>query len=81
MSRIPLKVRTYSGYKADERPVSFTLGDRIFTVVEVLDGWYGLEHAYFKLLADDGNRYILRHRMEDDSWEMVMMEAKGAPEE
>jgi len=81
MSQIPLKVRTYSGYKADERPLSFTLGDRSFEVVEVLDGWYGQDHAYFKLLADDGNRYILRHHMDSDSWEMVMMEAKGAPEE
>lgn len=79
-SVIPLRVRTYSGYKADERPVSFSLGDRDFQVVEVLDRWYGIDHAYFKLRADDGNLYVLRHQLDDDRWEMVMMEAEGAPE-
>ncbi len=75
-----LRVRTYSGYKADERPVSFSLGKRGFHVVEVLDRWYGEDHAYFKLRADDGNLYVLRHQMDNDNWEMVMMEADGAPE-
>jgi hypothetical protein len=31
--RMPLKVQTYSGYKADERPVSFTFGEKACGVV------------------------------------------------
>jgi len=80
MTPILLKVRTYSGYKADERPVSFTFGDRTCAVVELIDQWLGADHSYFKLRADDGDVYILRHRREDDAWEMVMLEAAGAPE-
>lgn len=75
---IRLTVRTYSGYKADERPVSFTFGEKTCDVVEIIDRWYGLDHAYFKLRASDGNLYVLRHHLEDEEWEMVMMEAGGA---
>lgn len=75
MPRTPLRVKTYSGHRADERPLSFSLDQREFRVVELLDRWYGPDHAYFKLRADDGNLYILRHRLDDDSWEMILMEA------
>lgn len=78
MVKISLKVETYSGYKADERPVSFTLVNRTFQVKEILDQWYGVDHTYYKLIADDSNLYIIRHDREMDEWEMVMMEA--APE-
>lgn len=42
-------------------------------VEEVLEQWYGPDHAFFKLRADDGNVYILRHltSMPDGGWELV----------
>ncbi len=66
-----LKVECYAGYKADERPRRFTPQSaraRTFEVRQVLDQWYGIGYACFKVLADDGNLYILRHDSEDDSW-------------
>ncbi len=78
--RMPLKVQTYSGYKADERPVAFTFGEKVCEVEELIDRWYGVDHAYFKLRANDGNLYVLRHRMDNDQWEMVLMEAGGTVE-
>lgn len=74
-----IKVQTYSGYRADERPTAFTLGERTFRVEEIVDRWFGADHAYFKLVADDGNLYVIRHDLEQDAWELVMMEAKQAP--
>ena len=78
-----LRVSTHSGYKADERPTDFALGERILHVREVVDRWYGEEHAYFKLLADDGNLYLIRHDIVADEWELVLFEAVspggGAP--
>ena len=79
MNRILLKVETYAGYKADERPVSFTLKDRAFHVAEILDRWYGADHPYFKVAVDDGNTYTIRHDLELDEWEMVQMEAALRP--
>jgi len=74
--KIVLKVETYSGYKADERPVSFALHDKVFKVKECIDQWYGEGYAYFKVKADDGCTYIMRHHMDNDQWELIMMEAE-----
>ena len=59
-----LRVRSYSGRKADERHVRFQLGDHEYVVEEVVDQWYGPD-AFFKVRADDGNLYILSTR----AWE------------
>ena len=77
MTGLKLTVSTYSGYKADERPTAFTLGGRTFQVREIIDRWYGEEHAYFKLTADDGNLYILRHDSATGLWELVMTETRS----
>jgi hypothetical protein len=67
-----LQVECYSGYKADERPLRFsfggTPGGQVFEVKEVLDQWYGVGYHCFKVLADDGNFYILRHQQAQDNW-------------
>jgi hypothetical protein len=71
---LPLKVECYAGYKADERPLRFTLGSahaaRTLEVKEVLDQWYGVGYRCFKVLADDGDIYILRHQEPEDVWSL-----------
>ncbi len=66
-----IKVECYAGYKADERPLRFTLqgahGARTLDVRKVLDQWYGAGYSCFKVLADDGI-YILRHHEAEDIW-------------
>lgn len=74
-----VRVECYSGYKADERPVRFHLGEKTLEVAEILDRWYGEEHEYFKVRADDGNTYLLRHLRKDDRWELTMFQGKGLP--
>ncbi len=71
---ISVKVRTTPGYDAHEDPVSFRIGDRTFLISEILDRWYGAENAYFRLLADDGNLYMIKHDLNADEWELVQME-------
>jgi len=68
-----LYVQCYAGRKADERPLRFQLSDHEYFVEELLDQWYGPEHSFFKLRADDGNLYILRHQtcVPDGEWELV----------
>ena len=66
-----LKVECYAGYKADERPLRFTAqkaGARTFEVKEVLDQWCGVGYCCFKVRADDGAIYILKHTETDDIW-------------
>ncbi|HCJ67055.1 MAG TPA: hypothetical protein DHV62_06960 [Elusimicrobia bacterium] len=65
-----LKVNCYSGYRANERPVSFSLGEKEFQVKEILDRWYGPDYQYFKVKADDENIYILKYDENKDFWEL-----------
>lgn len=69
--RFTLQVQCYAGYRADERPLRFrgaTAGARSYEVKEVLDRWYGPGYQCFKVLADDGNLYILRHDQYKGTW-------------
>ena len=68
-----LKVECYAGYKADERPLRFTpqkAGARTLEVRQLLDQWYGVGYRCFKVHADDGAVYILKHIEPDDTWEL-----------
>ena len=67
-----LQVECYSGYRADERPLRFAFpgkaGAPTYEVKDVLDQWYGVGYQCFKVRADDGNIYILRHQINEDCW-------------
>ena len=68
-----VQVQCYAGRKADERPVRFGLNNHEYLVEEVLDQWYGPEHVFFKVRADDGKVYILRHETSrsNGEWDLV----------
>jgi hypothetical protein len=69
-----VRVECYPGRKADERPVRFRLDVHSYMVQEVLDRWYEPEHVFFKIRADDGNLYILRHQTsvpDGKKWDLV----------
>ena len=72
-------VQCYSGRKAEERPIRFRLDGHEYFVEEVLDEWYGPEDVFFKVRADDGNLYILRHQtsVPDGEWELVSFRDSG----
>jgi hypothetical protein len=63
-----IEVESYSGHRADERPVRFRLGERWIAAAEVVDRWYDPEATYFKVRGDDGDIYILRHTERRDEW-------------
>lgn len=71
-----LRVECYSGYRGEETPRRFFIGDRRLEVVEVLDRWLAPAHRYFKLLGSDGAVYILRHDVSTLTWELTMYEYK-----
>jgi hypothetical protein len=75
-----IQVTAYSGYKANERPLSFVLDDKTLEVRDIIDRWYGVEHDYFKVLADDGAVYLLRWNRHRDIWFLVRVyEKEGIP--
>ncbi len=71
-----IKVETYSGYKADQRPLRFILGNRRYQVLSVEDQWYSASASYFRVRADDGNVYVLRHDETEDQWALDAFRAE-----
>lgn len=69
-SMLEISVITYSGFKADERPVSFLMGKREVQVSEIYDSWYGPDSVSFKIKGDDGNIYILKQDKSHNRWEL-----------
>ena len=72
-----VEVECYSGHKADERPLRFRLGDLWLDVQEVTDRWYDPQATYFRVTADDGATYILRHDERADTWTLEAFRRSG----
>lgn len=70
-ARTEITVQTYSGYRGDERPVSFSCGGWTWRVVEILDRWYDPDYDGFRVLAEDGGTFLLRHDLNTGRWEIV----------
>ena len=75
---VAIKVECYSGYKADEYPRCFYLGENKYDITEITDRWYqgDLNPAlpasdYFKVETTSGKQYIIKHDLENDLWFMV----------
>ena len=62
-----IRVECYSGYKSNERPIKFWVGERLFFVESIEDQWYGVDTMYFRVRADDGNIHVISHA-ETDVW-------------
>jgi hypothetical protein len=63
-----IQVHCYSGYKTDERPINFTVRGRRLMVEEIIDRWYGINHSYFKILANDQKIYFIKYDQDEDLW-------------
>ena len=72
-----MKVRVvcYEGYKGEETPRAFLLGERRVEVICVLGRWREEDHEYVKLDGSDGARYIFRYDRSRDEWKIQMMES------
>lgn len=63
-----IRVECYAGYRPDERPLRFAIRSRFFDVREIDGQWYSPGATYFRVLADDGDFYVLRHDEGQDLW-------------
>lgn len=72
-----IRVDCYAGYRGEETPRRFFLGDRAVAVVEVLDRWLAPDHRYFKVTGDDGDVYLLRHDVRTGEWDLTMFRRTG----
>jgi hypothetical protein len=75
-----VRVQSYAGYRAEESPRRFFIGQREIEVTEIIDRWLDPEHSYFKLRGSDRGIYILRYDARSNSWEMIMFDSGTHPD-
>ncbi|PWD97719.1 cytoplasmic protein [Marinilabilia rubra] len=75
----PIKVKCYSGHKADETPLSFIFHDMKFEIIEVTDRWYQAEYSpntqpanYFKVKTKDRKNFMIKHQKNTDEWFLLV---------
>lgn len=73
-----IRVECYAGYRGEEEPRAFWLGERRLEVLELVDRWYGSDCRYYRCRADDGDAYVLRHDERTHTWELAAFTAAGA---
>jgi hypothetical protein len=68
-----VEVECYAGYRGEETPRRFRLGQRRIEVTEIVDSWVAPDHRYFKVQDTQGNLYILRNDVVAvDRWELTL---------
>ena len=80
MKRLELvHVECYSGYRANEAPRAFVWRGKRFRIVEIRDRWYeggmsgkAIKLDYYRVLAADGNEYVLRYNDRFDRWAILV---------
>ena len=61
---LPVYVDAYSGHRANERPRSFELDEKIYEIASVEDRWYEPDAEYFKVRTTDSKTYLLRYEQQ-----------------
>lgn len=70
-------MQCHAGYRGEEEPRAFTLGERRFAVVEILDRWFAPDHRYFKTRVEDGRTFVLRQDESSQQWDLAALVNSG----
>ena len=65
---VKITVESYAGYRGEQEPRAFLLGERRIAVIEIVDRWVGPDYRYFRVSGDDGHLYVLRRDDAVDEW-------------
>jgi len=73
-----IRVECYAGYRGEQEPRAFWLGERRIAALEILDRWMAPDHRYFRIRGDDGHAYILRQDEVKGEWTLGAFTHSGA---
>jgi hypothetical protein len=71
-----ISVDCYAGYRGEETPLRFRLGNKLIEIAEVVDRWLAPDHRYFKVRTPEGEGYILRNDTTTGLWELTLFAAR-----
>jgi hypothetical protein len=66
-----IRVECYAGYRGEQEPTAFWLGSRRLAVRAIVDRWFAPAQRWFRVDADDGNLYVLRHDDQQGEWDVA----------
>lgn len=69
--KVALRVDCYAGYRGEETPRRFWLGERKIEVTEVVARWQEPGGRYFSVRGDDGVTYVLCHDETSAGWKVI----------
>ena len=77
MAELLVRVECHSGYRAEERPLRILFEGHTLEIAEMEDRWYSPGATYYRVLAESGDRYVLRHDDAQDVWSLTAFRAAG----
>ena len=81
MDPFEIAVECYAGYRGEQTPRRFTLGERTFEIDDVVDQWLAPDHRYFKVRTADGEVCILRHDVASARWELTLFQRRASEDD
>jgi hypothetical protein len=70
---VAIRVECYAGYRGEQEPLAVWLGERRLAVLNIVDRWFAPTQRWFKVDADDGQTYVLRHDESSGNWELAAL--------
>lgn len=74
-----LRVECYAGYRGEQEPTAFCLGERRLAVRAIVDRWFAPAQRWFRVDAEDGHRYVLRHDESTGAWDLAAFTRTPGP--
>jgi hypothetical protein len=71
VTAMSIRVECYAGYRGEQEPLAFWLGERRLAVRAIVDRWFAPQRRWFRVDADDGDVYVLRHDEATGDWEIA----------
>jgi hypothetical protein len=72
-----VRVESYAGYQADERPLRVLLDGQRIEVTAVEDRWCSPGSTSFRVLPRTGERHVLCRQKAQDVWTIAACRAAG----
>lgn len=66
-----LVVECSPGHRGEPEPQAFAIGTRRVAVLAIVDRWFAPGSRWYKVAADDGDTYILRHDAPEHRWTLA----------
>ena len=76
---MPIHVECYAGYRGEQEPLAIRFGERRVAVCAVVDRWYSPSQRWFKVEAEGGDTYIVRHDEPSGEWELAAYTSEKSP--